>query len=235
MTAKEKDSYAVKYQRLKNPETQEKINKAISENHKLNKYKNAYEALSKKNEESHMLKELVPVVDRAKFKDIFGFDYDSLPAKSKGSWCVKYRRVVGKTILNHKVKAVRFIDKTADVYDITVQDNHNFALSAGVFVHNSKDQIDAVVGALWNASTYADEYAYNYGENVNIAIDVSTNNEMITRKEIKKDFEDSFKDELAKLYMGVYDDLDRANEVERKQKQEEYERVRDISDGIIII
>lgn len=58
---------------------------------------------------------------------------------------------------------------------------------------------------------------------------------MITRKEIKKDFEDSFKDELAKLYMGVYDDLDRANEVERKQRQEEYERLRDISDGIIII
>ena len=57
----------------------------------------------------------------------------------------------------------------------------------------------------------------------------------MTRKEIKKDFEDSFKDELAKLYMGVYDDLDRANEVERKQRQEEYERLRDISDGIIII
>ena len=99
----------------------------------------------------------------------------------------------------------------------------------------SKDQIDAVVGALWNASTYADEYAYNYGENVNIAIDVSTNNEMTTRKEIKKDFEDSFKDELAKLYMGVYDDLDRATEVEQAQRKEEYERLKDISNGIIII
>lgn len=99
----------------------------------------------------------------------------------------------------------------------------------------SKDQIDAVVGALWNASTYADEYAYNYGENVNIAVDVSTNTEMTTRKEIKKDFEDSFKDELAKLYMGVYDDLDRATEVEQAQRKEEYERLKDISNGIIII
>lgn len=99
----------------------------------------------------------------------------------------------------------------------------------------SKDQIDAVVGALWNASTYADEYAYNYGENVNIAIDVSTNNEMATRKEIKKDFEDSFKDELAKLYMGVYDELDRADEIEQAQRKEEYERYKDIADGIIII
>ena len=63
---------------------------------------NLVKALSKKNEESHILKELVPVVDRAKFKDIFGFDYDSLPAKSKGSWCVKYRRIISKTDFNAK-------------------------------------------------------------------------------------------------------------------------------------
>ena len=99
----------------------------------------------------------------------------------------------------------------------------------------SKDQIDAVVGALWNASTYADEYAYNYGENVNIAINVSSNNEAATKKEISSGFENSFKDELAKLYMGVYDELDRADEIEQAQRKEEYERYKDIADGIIII
>ena len=99
----------------------------------------------------------------------------------------------------------------------------------------SKDQIDAVVGALWNASTYADEYAYNYGENVNIAINVSTNNEMTTKKELSSGFETSFKDELAKLYMGVYDDFDKAEELEAAQKREEYERYKDIADGIIVI
>ena len=99
----------------------------------------------------------------------------------------------------------------------------------------SKDQIDAVVGSLWNASTYADEYAYNYGENVNIAINVSTNNEMTTKKELSSGFETSFKDELAKLYMGVYDDFDKAAELEAAQKREEYERYKDIADGIIVI
>lgn len=39
-------------------------------------------------------------------------------------------------VVNHKVVSVTSIG-TADVYDITVEKYHNFALSAGVFVHNS--------------------------------------------------------------------------------------------------
>jgi thymidylate synthase ThyX len=38
---------------------------------------------------------------------------------------------------NHKVVAVRVLDEVADVYDITVDKHHNFALASGVFVHNS--------------------------------------------------------------------------------------------------
>lgn len=39
--------------------------------------------------------------------------------------------------VNHKVTAVRFLDEPEAVYDIEVEDYHNFALSAGVFVHNT--------------------------------------------------------------------------------------------------
>ncbi|MBB4909898.1 ATP-binding protein [Actinophytocola algeriensis] len=38
---------------------------------------------------------------------------------------------------NHAVVAVEVLDETADVYDLTVDGYHNFALAAGVFVHNS--------------------------------------------------------------------------------------------------
>ena len=41
---------------------------------------------------------------------------------------------------NHKVKSIRFVDVCEDVYDIQVEDYHNFALTAGVFVHNSIDE-----------------------------------------------------------------------------------------------
>ena len=40
---------------------------------------------------------------------------------------------------NHRVVARRWLDETADVYDITVDRHHNFLVASGVFVHNSVD------------------------------------------------------------------------------------------------
>ncbi len=40
---------------------------------------------------------------------------------------------------NHKVKMVQFLRQREDVYDITIDESHNFLLDAGVFVHNSID------------------------------------------------------------------------------------------------
>jgi DNA gyrase subunit B len=42
--------------------------------------------------------------------------------------------------INCKVISVRSINETADVYDLTVERYHNFALASGVFVHNSAKQ-----------------------------------------------------------------------------------------------
>ena len=41
---------------------------------------------------------------------------------------------------NCKVVAVHAVEETGDVYDITVDKYHNFALASGVFVHNSAKQ-----------------------------------------------------------------------------------------------
>ncbi|MDO8339067.1 MAG: DNA topoisomerase (ATP-hydrolyzing) subunit A [Candidatus Burarchaeum sp.] len=40
---------------------------------------------------------------------------------------------------NHKVARIEMLDEREDVYDLTVEGTHNFALAAGVFVHNSVD------------------------------------------------------------------------------------------------
>ena len=40
---------------------------------------------------------------------------------------------------NHKVVKKEFLNKSVDVYDLTIDGTHNFALSAGIFVHNSVD------------------------------------------------------------------------------------------------
>ncbi len=44
---------------------------------------------------------------------------------------------------NHYVVEIKFIDYTEDVYDITVNEHHNFLLDCGVFVHNSVDGFSA--------------------------------------------------------------------------------------------
>src|SRR3989339_338626 len=40
---------------------------------------------------------------------------------------------------NHKVVSVEFIKEFANVYDLTIDKTHNFALASGIFVHNSMD------------------------------------------------------------------------------------------------
>ena len=41
---------------------------------------------------------------------------------------------------NHKIKSIDFLKNKVDVYDLEVPETHNFALSSGVFVHNSAKQ-----------------------------------------------------------------------------------------------
>ncbi len=40
---------------------------------------------------------------------------------------------------NHKVVETEFLNELTDVYDLTIDKTHNFALASGIFVHNSTD------------------------------------------------------------------------------------------------
>jgi DNA gyrase subunit B len=46
----------------------------------------------------------------------------------------------GVTAVNHRVVRVERLERRADVYDFEVPECHNFALDAGIFVHNSAKQ-----------------------------------------------------------------------------------------------
>ena len=50
------------------------------------------------------------------------------------------RLVDAVTNYNHRIKQIITLDQTIDVYDIEVPQTHNFALSSGIFVHNSAKQ-----------------------------------------------------------------------------------------------
>lgn len=191
LSINEKNSLGVKLSRIKNPEIITKVAEINSKHHKEGMFKNAEDALKEHNDYSKMLKKLYPEIDKEKFKELFGFDYDSIDNRHKAPWNVRYR-IKLHSILNHKVKSIEFIDKTADVYDIEVEDNHNFALDCGVFVHNSKDVCDAVCGAIYNASKHAEEFAFEYGETLDALVNANQDNPN-TQKQIIVDFEEELK------------------------------------------
>ncbi|HSK72970.1 MAG TPA: DNA gyrase subunit A, partial [Pyrinomonadaceae bacterium] len=71
-------------------------------------------------------------------------------AKRNANWIPKFERVSdyfesfeefldASQSYNHKVVEIRLLNEKVDVYDITVDEHHNFLLASGVFVHNSID------------------------------------------------------------------------------------------------
>ena len=92
----------------------------------------------------------------------------------------------------------------------------------------SKDQSDAVCGALFLASEFAEEYSYDYGENLEASLDINTGASDDFRKH---QMIAEFQEELSKIYSNIA----AANEVIDQQKKQEYEMYQDIMNGIIII
>ncbi len=97
--------------------------------------------------------------------------------------------------------------------------------------NGSKDQADAVCGALYLASKFADEYSYSYGESLTASLDANDfESDEIKKMRMMLDFQK----ELANIYseIGQADDEDLK---ERRQRQVEYQAYQDILDGIICI
>ena len=46
----------------------------------------------------------------------------------------------------------------------------------------SKDAIDAIAGALWNASQHSEQFAYEYGENLDLLLDINKDEELEARQ-----------------------------------------------------
>lgn len=91
----------------------------------------------------------------------------------------------------------------------------------------SKDQADAVCGALFLASEFAEEYAYDYGENLDASLSVnidSGSDEFRKHRMIAE-----FQEELGK----IYSDIAESDLIYSQQKREEYQMYQDIMTGII--
>jgi hypothetical protein len=95
--------------------------------------------------------------------------------------------------LNHKVVSVRALEEREDVYDLTVEKYHNFALTAGVFVHN----------CLW--TTRAPVSVLHYCQAHDIPVD-SVNSIFFRPWAKKKVCADVYLDDRGLRFMGVWDE-----------------------------
>jgi len=77
-------------------------------------------------------------------------DYDKKRVEKKNTNLLKLETLSGRFFqgniqklyeagihFNHKILKIEKVNKRMDVYDLEVEDTHNFALASGVFVHNS--------------------------------------------------------------------------------------------------
>lgn len=92
--------------------------------------------------------------------------------------------------------------------------------------NGSKDQADAVCGALWNASQFAEEFSYSYGDSISAMLDANEDGGSDAYK--KEKFITDFESELIK--MKFFD-----NFAETSDEINDDTLYRDMSDGIIIL
>ena len=100
---------------------------------------------------------------------------------------------------------VNFFIKTQNVYDIKLNRIHNFAISAGIFVHNC--------GAMWNASQHSEEFSYDFGEDIPTMLNVSgqISDEVRVRNQVSVDFEKEMQKLLDPLSAQIKQNSDTKN------------------------
>lgn len=91
----------------------------------------------------------------------------------------------------------------------------------------SKDQADAVCGAMFLASKFAEQYAYDYGESLDttIAANLEVSDELNKRQMML-----AFEQELTKVGLAQF-----TNKNTTPEQQQEYAAYQDMIDGILII
>lgn len=78
-----------------------------------------------------------------------------------------------RTWKNHQVISVERVHKPCRVYDLEIEDNHNFALDAGIFVHNSKDVADSLAGSAHGCSSIIETSSASQFEDLDSMLEVN--------------------------------------------------------------
>ena len=85
---------------------------------------------------------------------------------------------------------------------------------------NSKDSADACCGAIWNASQHAEEFAYNFGEDLEATVKISTDkNDDAFKKQIQVDFQQSLQEMFDPIKSQYNLEPEKPVEINKNQSQ----------------
>ena len=94
----------------------------------------------------------------------------------------------------------------------------------------SKDVSDAVCGALWNASQNAEEFAFDYGEDIQSMVEVSSSgNSNYQKQQVMLNFQE----ELQKVFGAGVSAITQRSQPSNDAQKEQYENMSYIRNGII--
>lgn len=129
-----------------------------------------------------------------------GFNYDivSVDRVDKDRICKPYQ-YFKNTIYEERIEIYETVQLTEEIVGLKRDSNGKIDHDAtGI---NSKDQADAVCGAVYNASQHAEEYAFEWGESLDTITTMNTDKSSDIKKQMIIDFEEELKsmEPLAKL------------------------------------
>ena len=128
-----------------------------------------------------------------------------LSAEGFNTEVISVDRVTDKICLPYQVFKSAIYEERVEMYDsrllteelIGLERNNNGKIDHSPAGINSKDQADAVCGALYNASKHAEEFAFEYGEDIDNITDISNSP---NESELKKQIQLNFEEELRKAF-----------------------------------
>ena len=112
------------------------------------------------------------------------------------------------------VQKKEVISRTCDVYDLEIENNHNFSLESGIFVHNSKDLSDACAGSIYCAVEYNKKFKnklFSNGGYLFTDVLLGANNKNESLEDMIKNDDDDLLKEIGKGLFSEFDELNSFN------------------------
>lgn len=122
----------------------------------------------------------------------FKYNIISVDRVDQDKICKPYQ-YLRSTIYEERVEMYDSVQLTEELLGLE-RDNTNGKIDHSPSGINEKDQADAFCGSIWNASMHADEFAYDYGEDIENITKISNSKfEEDNKKQVTLDFEEEMK------------------------------------------